>query len=362
MNITIFSEFSPTKYFACPTIVSNGWNECRAATKKSITWAANFFQSGFSVQPGKKIAAIQTKSVCHLKAPQTGKKIVEKAIQTKPVSRSTTVATGQRNPANKPNIKKPFSISSTLSSGIEKCVSIVPKKPSHVTKLGLGAAAGLAGSSVFLTADQILPSPTKAEAFNSICVTFNSVLSQFPKDKFRLDCDEYVKSECAYSGLIDQVNKYNEYRLNKYNEIHKTNIIPCALDASYYKFFSIIGSNASLPVLNGLIFRGVLQDLVLKRLPQFVLKKTMPDKATLMDTKIAKISRVVIAAAAETVLYSPILSSFSRSQVIASNAMRFAASIFLGSIKESRLGLLGSIGADYGLNAVPALLNAIYDC
>ncbi|MBX9923948.1 MAG: CPBP family intramembrane metalloprotease [Rhabdochlamydiaceae bacterium] len=107
-----------------------------------------------------------------------------------------------------------------------------------------------------------------------------------------------------------------------------------------------------------IVWRGIFQDVLLKRLPQMILKTVAPGKEKLLDSKEAKIFRVVITAALFSIMHAPnrqVMSSayVDRLQI----PLTFVAGLLFGAIKESKLGLTGAIGAHLGLNTVGLAAN-----
>ena len=106
------------------------------------------------------------------------------------------------------------------------------------------------------------------------------------------------------------------------------------------------------PIAEEILFRWLLQDVILKKTPLFVLKKMTPGKEKLVDAKITKCFRIgfvsTLFSAAHLLNQGIFPDSYVRQQII--------STLFLGSIcgilKESKLGLSGAIGAHIANNIV----------
>ncbi len=103
-----------------------------------------------------------------------------------------------------------------------------------------------------------------------------------------------------------------------------------------------------------LVFRGVIQDLLLKKLLGKVIEKVSPGNAAWTNGKTAKISRIVIA----SVLFGALHLVTPTKEIPLAIALQAFNALFLGAIlgavKESRLGLIGSIGCHMMHNAACA--------
>lgn len=126
------------------------------------------------------------------------------------------------------------------------------------------------------------------------------------------------------------------------------------------KTFLIIASIV-VPLIEELFFRGIIQDFILKRVPNFLLKKMRPIKSIFSDSTRAKICRVALTTGLFSAFHllsigsaSSELKSFMQIQAIGAIPL----GLFFGAIKESPLGLFGTIGAHMGHNFV-AMMESI---
>jgi membrane protease YdiL (CAAX protease family) len=92
-------------------------------------------------------------------------------------------------------------------------------------------------------------------------------------------------------------------------------------------------------VIEEVLFRKIIQDDLLQKIPSYILKKVKPGKETLLQSKVYTIARVVITSSLFSAYYlqnSGILpKSYLQLQLIST----FAQGLFFGVIKETNLGL-----------------------
>ncbi|MBM3183732.1 MAG: CPBP family intramembrane metalloprotease [Chlamydiae bacterium] len=93
-----------------------------------------------------------------------------------------------------------------------------------------------------------------------------------------------------------------------------------------------------------------MQDVLLKRLPKWALKKIAPGKEAALDSRIAKVARVVLTAALFSAFHLVNQGVLSDAYVKAQLIGTFVLGLGFGAIKESKAGLLGSIGAHMANN------------
>lgn len=114
------------------------------------------------------------------------------------------------------------------------------------------------------------------------------------------------------------------------------------------------------PIKEELIFRGLIQDLLLKRLLGKAIQAVSPRNASWVDSRVAKIFRIIITAALFGAAH---LGTQGQAAFKFQAFYAFAGGCILGAIKESRLGLIGSIGCHMMNNALVGLewyANCIY--
>lgn len=110
-----------------------------------------------------------------------------------------------------------------------------------------------------------------------------------------------------------------------------------------------------------LIFRGLIQDLILKRLVGKTIEKISPEHASWIDTNAAKVMRITLAsglfAATHLITMSEEIPLGIKWQAFSA----FTSGLILGAIKESRLGLKGSIACHMTHNAI-GMTDIYYSC
>ncbi|MDP1836370.1 MAG: CPBP family intramembrane metalloprotease [Chlamydiales bacterium] len=119
-----------------------------------------------------------------------------------------------------------------------------------------------------------------------------------------------------------------------------------------------IGINA--PIIEEVIFRGLIQDVFLTRVPKYIAKKIAPGTETALDSNIAKVARIVLTAVLFSAIHIPNYGALPSSYVDMQLASTFVLGIVLGALKESRAGLLGAMGAHITNNIIaisPILLS-----
>lgn len=105
------------------------------------------------------------------------------------------------------------------------------------------------------------------------------------------------------------------------------------------------------PIFEELLCRGLLQDVLLTRLPKYILKKISPGSETILDSTIAKIARILFTSTAFSLLHLSNHGTFPDSVVSHQLVSGFTIGIALGIIKEN-IGLVGAIGTHIAHNSV----------
>lgn len=117
------------------------------------------------------------------------------------------------------------------------------------------------------------------------------------------------------------------------------------------KIGEIISVMSSGPICEELLFRGVIQDILLKRIAKKILMNVAPEKAWVLDTRVATAARIVFASALFSTAHLINDGQLAHEYVVHQAIGAFFGSLLLGAIKESGLGLAGAIGAHIGHNA-----------
>lgn len=120
------------------------------------------------------------------------------------------------------------------------------------------------------------------------------------------------------------------------------NRLPHLDEKRIYKYVAI-GSAVNGGIGEELIFRYLIQDVLLKRGLGKAIKIISPKHASFMDSSAGKTIRVVTTAALFAA--SHLVGTKNEDGFILQATCAFIGGIYLGTIKESRLGLIGSIGS-----------------
>lgn len=237
---------------------------------------------------------------------------------------------------------------STFSSRcLTRCVSAAKGTAQCIKRLGLGMAmgvpsAGLNLASVFIARQLgVISNPGVLDEMKEASQTSNI---------FQLDFDALENSTCPLQELSEQFNE------SLYSIVNGLEISPLMI-----KVF--IGSVICVypAISEELIFRGLIQDVLLKRIPSWVLKKIHYSHENILDTKIAKAARIIFTSALFAASHLFNQGIFTDSYVQAQVVGTFALGIIFGAIKESSLGLVGSTGAHF-MNNLIAISPLLFSC
>lgn len=103
------------------------------------------------------------------------------------------------------------------------------------------------------------------------------------------------------------------------------------------------------------------QDVLLTRIPKYMIKIIAPGKESLLDSSLAKAARIGLTAALFSSLHFRNLQSHSQAEVVSQVVCTFVLGLGFGMIKESKAGILGAIGAHMANNALAAV-PIYFDC
>ena len=129
--------------------------------------------------------------------------------------------------------------------------------------------------------------------------------------------------------------------------------------AAYNKPFDFLNFNetvATPAVVEELIFRGVIQDLLLKKLVHKVIKRVAPAHANIIDSKIYTVCRIAITSVLFSSIHLGNMGSLPDDYVYSQVIGSFIMGLWFGAIKE-RWGLAGSIAA-HAMQNLTAILSA----
>ncbi len=110
------------------------------------------------------------------------------------------------------------------------------------------------------------------------------------------------------------------------------------------------------PVYEEILFRYLLQEQLLKKIPIQILNKNAPQYVSAINTKTAKIARIAFSSAVYALAH---MNSPYPANGVDSIVHKFALSLILGAIQESTGNLFYSTAFHMGNNALPAVILAI---
>jgi len=110
------------------------------------------------------------------------------------------------------------------------------------------------------------------------------------------------------------------------------------------------------PICEEFLFRYLLQEQLLKKIPTQILNKNAPQYASAINTKIAKIVRIAFSSAAFALAHTN--NPYPMNGAV-SIVHKFALGLILGAIQESTGNLFYSTAFHMGNNALPAVILAI---
>lgn len=120
-------------------------------------------------------------------------------------------------------------------------------------------------------------------------------------------------------------------------------------------------------LIETLLFRCVLQELLLRQLPAKILQKVKPGSETLVDCPTAKVARVLISSAICFALTRRFMQPSTRLALQSSSCEKtyqasFAINTLVSSVlKETPLGLVGSMAHSLAYTAI-SMPNVLFDC
>lgn len=224
-----------------------------------------------------------------------------------------------------------------LAKNVSKCIQ----------NLGIGALASSIGTPVASGAAYLAEKVGVISKVGSSTSNLKEIADNMIKMGLRLDGDAIANAACPLQEFVTQFNRVvlPEFQTTVFAEKVKT----------------AWAGGFTIPITEELIFRGLVQDVLLTRLPKYIIKKIAPGQESLLDSTTAKIIRVALTSAlfssAHIVNIGVLPGSYVSMQLVAT----FVMGIYLGALKESKAGLLGSIGAHIS-NNIMALIPNLMQC
>lgn len=124
---------------------------------------------------------------------------------------------------------------------------------------------------------------------------------------------------------------------------------------TFNQYIAILQSCFRAPILEEILFRGLLQDILLDRFVRWTVNKLGLNDSKWTSSKAYTAGRILITSALFSYVHSFNSAHFTDEYVAEQIKQSFFAGLFFGLIKESPLGLAGSIGA-HMINNVIAML------
>ena len=219
-----------------------------------------------------------------------------------------------------------------------------------VKRFGLGvAAAGIitpltAGVSYLAQVGGLIPELTRESHIRGTITN----LQNMGLDKFNIE--SLLNTTCY---LEEYTKQYNSHFPSYMSHMHQT---PLSMKVINATTMGVIA-----PLSEEILFRGLMQDVLLTRIPKYIVKKIAPGRETVLDSSIAQAARIALTAAAFSAFHLQNQGVFSDSYVSMQLVATFAMGIGFGILKDSKAGLLGSIGAHMANNFV-ALAPTLWGC
>jgi hypothetical protein len=102
------------------------------------------------------------------------------------------------------------------------------------------------------------------------------------------------------------------------------------------------------------IFRNCMQNLLFLSLPYHILKRILPEKETLLQSKVYTIARVILTSGLFAVAHILSRAGLTKGFIQTKVVVTFVLGMICGIIKESKLGFLGACGAHFAHNVLVA--------
>lgn len=231
---------------------------------------------------------------------------------------------------------KPQGLCTRLAYGTANCVK----------RFGLGvAAAGIitpltTGTYYLAQLGGLLPEVTREN-------TIRGTITNLQNMGLKFNIESLLNATC----YVEEYTK--QYNSNVPFYMHQT---PLSM-----KVINSANVGVIAPLLEEVLFRGLMQDVLLTRIPKFIVKKIAPGRETALDSSVAKAARITLTAAAFSAFHLQNQGLFADSYVTMQLVAAFAMGIGFGMLKESKAGLLGSVGAHMA-NNFAAIAPMLWNC
>jgi hypothetical protein len=232
-------------------------------------------------------------------------------------------------------IKTSISFATHLGSCIER--QFESASLSRMKQLGLGIASSCvitpAGSAFTFLAQKMNFITTCPQDLDSDIRSWSEKLMELG---LKINSQAVIEATCKFEEIINQLN---------------SNLIEQARISTFTAKVAQIGLIGCIfPVAEEITFRGLIQDVCLKKITQPFLKKIFPNTQTSLLTAFDKVTRVTIAAGLFSACHLQNTAIFDDEYVRGQLIHTFVMGLGLGVLKESNAGILGAIGAHIANN------------
>lgn len=228
------------------------------------------------------------------------------------------------------------------------CTRLAYGTANCVKRFGLGVAAAGIGTPISWGASYLAGKVGLIQEIGDQASLVKEQMANMAKLGFKMDSDAIMNATCKMQTLVDQINSNIPWK-----EAH-TSVF--AVKAAQVGMMGV-----GIPIVEEIVFRGLIQDVLLTRIPKYVIKKIAPGKETALDTRIAKAARITLTAALFSAAHLANSGFFADSYVSMQLVATFVGGIGLGILKESNAGLLGAMGGHIANNMI-AIAPALWSC
>lgn len=257
------------------------------------------------------------------------------------------------------NVKPETTLISTELNKIDE----TKKSPGLCTRLAYGIANRVKGFGLGVAAAGIITPVSTGVTYLSQMAglipemtrenNIREVVVNYQKMGFSgMNADRLLNATCYLEEFSQQLNLHSV--LTPFG-VQKLNTSPESIKGG------LVGTVTGAAIGEEILFRGLIQDVCLTRIPKYVIKKISPGKEALLDTTIAKAARILITAAAFSAYHLGNKGVLSDAYVSTQLVATFMMGIGFGLLKESQAGLTGSVAAHITNNLV-AVIPTLQSC
>lgn len=232
---------------------------------------------------------------------------------------------------------KPSGLCTRLAYGTANCVK----------RFGMGIAAAGIGSPISWGAAYLAGKIGLIQEIGDQASRIKEQADLMVKQGLKIDSEAITNATCKLQEMVNQINSNLSFGIK--------------LTVFDIKAVQVGTIGIGAPIYEEVIFRGLIQDVLLTKIPKYIVKKILPGQETALDTKIAKAARITLTAALFSASHLTNAGTFGDSYVQMQLVSTFVGGIGLGILKESKAGLLGAIGAHMTNNMI-AISPVLWSC